>query len=533
MERCTFNQTKQEVNESIAKYAARLKKLALHCNYTNLKEALRDQFVVGIRDQETRVTLFKTANQDFDGALKEAIARESAVKNATGSIKTLEKKGTQQEVFALKHSTHRKKTSGEFKANKSIAERSKGNNQGIPNDNSTSGARYYCCGKPNHKANVCRHRFRSCNFCERKGHLEAACRAKASNTTKPAVKFLENTTKDEESEKAGNNLYGHDFFPLRIRNVHAQLNNMYADTNGKDSEPMMIELFINRKKLPMEVDTGTFVTVISEKEKNENFANLEIKETSVYLRGYDSKVLEPIGKLENLTVAFKNKQRKLDCFVLPGAGPPLIGRQWLSAFGCWPLSIVETNNTELSMNKLNIDDISETIFHRYKELFGPTPGLFNRGKAKIYLKDKVKPCALKARHVPHALKPLIEQEINRLVKCGHLVSVESSEWATPIVPVIKNDGHVRICGDFKLTLNSHIIVDKYPLHKIDDIFAVLQGGEKLSQLDLSHAYMQIPVEKSCQEYLTIVTHWGYFGTQRCRRESHQGRVTFKRKWMIV
>ena len=78
--------------------------------------------------------------------------------------------------------------------------------------------------------------------------------------------------------------------------------------------------------------------------------------------------------------------------------------------------------------------------------------------------------------MPHALKFKVEKEIERLVSLGHLKPVNVSEWATPIVSVLNGNGEVRICGDFKLTLNPNVIIDKYPLHTIDDIFAKLQGG---------------------------------------------------------
>nr|XP_012152452.1 PREDICTED: uncharacterized protein K02A2.6-like [Megachile rotundata] len=129
---------------------------------------------------------------------------------------------------------------------------------------------------------------------------------------------------------------------------------------------------------------------------------------------------------------------------------------------------------------------------------------------KIHLRDDARSVAMKCRHVAHALKPLIEKEINRLVSLGHLEPIEVSEWATPIVPVFKSNGDIRICGDFKLTVNPYIIVDKYPLHTIDEIFTSLQGGVIFSELDLKHAYMQFPVAKECLPLLTIVTHKGLF-----------------------
>ena len=42
-----------------------------------------------------------------------------------------------------------------------------------------------------------------------------------------------------------------------------------------------------------------------------------------------------------------------------------------------------------------------------------------------------------------------------------------------IVTVLKKDGTVRICGDYKLTVNQASKADSYPLPKIDDLFASL------------------------------------------------------------
>ncbi|XP_023313900.1 uncharacterized protein K02A2.6-like [Trichogramma pretiosum] len=126
------------------------------------------------------------------------------------------------------------------------------------------------------------------------------------------------------------------------------------------------------------------------------------------------------------------------------------------------------------------------------------------------MRDDVRPIALKCRHVALALKPLVEKEIEKLISLKHLKPVQISEWATPIVPVLKGNGEIRICGDFKLTLNPNIIIDKYPLHSIDDIFAKLQGGVHFSELDLKHSYMQFPVDEESSNLLTIVTHKGLY-----------------------
>ena len=38
-----------------------------------------------------------------------------------------------------------------------------------------------------------------------------------------------------------------------------------------------------------------------------------------------------------------------------------------------------------------------------------------------------------------------------------------SDWAAPIIPVLKPDGSIRICGNYKVTVNKAAKQDMYPL----------------------------------------------------------------------
>lgn len=78
------------------------------------------------------------------------------------------------------------------------------------------------------------------------------------------------------------------------------------------------------------------------------------------------------------------------------------------------------------------------------------------------------------------------------------------------MPVMKPDGSVRICGDYKLTVNQVVELNKYPLPKVDELFSTLSGGKFFTKLDLSQAYLQLPVEKGSRKFLTINTHRGLF-----------------------
>ena len=79
-----------------------------------------------------------------------------------------------------------------------------------------------------------------------------------------------------------------------------------------------------------------------------------------------------------------------------------------------------------------------------------------------------------------------------------------------IVPILKSDGSVGICGDYRLTVNQASKVAQYPLPRRGDIHVKLAGGQSFEELDLSHAYEQIKLDDQSQEICTINTHKGLF-----------------------
>jgi len=69
--------------------------------------------------------------------------------------------------------------------------------------------------------------------------------------------------------------------------------------------------------------------------------------------------------------------------------------------------------------------------------------------------------------------------------------------------VPKADGAVRICRDYKVTVDSALDVDQYPLPHLADPMASLTGGQKFSKIDLTSAYQQMVLEKESRQYVTI------------------------------
>jgi hypothetical protein len=111
------------------------------------------------------------------------------------------------------------------------------------------------------------------------------------------------------------------------------------------------------------------------------------------------------------------------------------------------------------------------------------------------------------------LRKTVEDELDRFIAEGVSEPVDSMvtpiKWASPIVVAIKSSGAVRICGDFKVTINPHIVADKYPLPRFKEIASNLKGCKFSSVIDLRDAYLQLLVAEQSRKYFTVVTHRGY------------------------
>ena len=154
------------------------------------------------------------------------------------------------------------------------------------------------------------------------------------------------------------------------------------------------------------------------------------------------------------------------------------------------------------------------MLKKYPEVFEEGLGTFKATKAKIVVDQSANPKYCKARPVPYAIKDKIEKELKRLEEEGTIEQITFSEWAAPIVSIVKEDQTVRICGDYRVTVNAVSKLDNYPIPKAEDLFTTYGGGEKFTKLDLSQAYQQLPLEDDSKNYTTINTHRGLFQYNR-------------------
>ena len=252
---------------------------------------------------------------------------------------------------------------------------------------------------------------------------------------------------------------------------------VYMVGKSSTTKPIHVEVRINGKPLSMEVDTGA---AVSYKRLKQVLPRIKIRKTTVVLRTYTSEVIPVRGEVQ-VNVTYGNQRKKFTLYVTRDEGPCLLGREWLTSIRLdWKMiGLADMNTSQAQLHKM---------LKHYEEVFRDELGTMRKVKAEIKLKESATPKFHHPCTVPFALKGAIEQELNRLEEKEILIKVSHSDWAAPIVPIPKKDGKVRVCGDYKVTVNSSLDVDQYPLPKSDDLFATLANRKTFSKLDLSHAY---------------------------------------------
>ncbi|VVC30371.1 Hypothetical protein CINCED_3A000031 [Cinara cedri] len=130
--------------------------------------------------------------------------------------------------------------------------------------------------------------------------------------------------------------------------------------------------------------------------------------------------------------------------------------------------------------------------------------MVNSAKTKVAIEVETSACAsvinktayrqLFNNFLLNKFKDKVNLKIDSLVESKILEPIKFSEWASPIVIVLKQNENLRICIDSKvrLTINKMIKTEHYPLPRADELFASLVDCKIFCVLDLM-AYQQLNV----------------------------------------
>ena len=108
----------------------------------------------------------------------------------------------------------------------------------------------------------------------------------------------------------------------------------------------------------------------------------------------------------------------------------------------------------------------------------------------------------------------MEEQLESMIEEGILTPVETAEWATPLVPIIKSDGKLRICADYRSTINKWVMDEVYSLPRVEEVFSKLHKGQYFTKLDLCQAYNQFELDDEAKKLLVWSTHKGLMQMNR-------------------
>ena len=440
-----------------------------------MEEIIRDRLVCGVNHDGIQQRLLSEKNLSFKNAFDLAQAIEADEKNNK----------------ILKNSSA---NSPELHYSSSGLPVVEGGAKRLASKKSTP--KCYRCGGP-HLAPVCKFKDTICRCCKKKGHLAKVCRSKSDITiAKPNPGHKKNLYMQDDQ-------VDHDGVQECVQASVQDLYGMFPVCTTS-CQPMVLDVSINRIHVDMELDTGASLSILSEKTYQDIAQQTDIsplEESQVTLKTYTGEVIKVLG-ITKVNARYDAQEQRLCIHVVKGEGPDLMGRDWLDHF---TVTLGEVNHLAQSWESL------QSMLNQHADVFNDNRGCMQGHVVKLHLKPDVKPRFLKPRTVPYILKKKVEDELDRLTNLGIISPVTSSQWAAPIVPVMKKSGVVRICGDFKTTINQ---AESYPLPRIEELFSNMSGGKYFSKLDLANAYLQIPVEEGSREYLTINTHKGLFQYNR-------------------
>jgi hypothetical protein len=480
-ERFKFFKRDQKEGESPTDYICELKHLANSCNFGEfLQSALRDRFVCGLRRESFQKQLLEISDLTFERACTMATSHEL----------------TEDKVHILQGS-HIQKV---FQPSRSKSKSSQPSRQ-KREEKKKIVAQCKHCGR-RHEEDSCPAKTWKCFHCNKTGHTSRVCRdAKPAESPSPSysrrdsnrghsvkqVDVGKSTVVDEE----------HEGFDISSVKAVSQSSVM----------PVIVKLIVENSNLTMEVDSRAVCSIIPDELYQQHFNHVRLCKSKLQLSTPLGERFQVVGEIQ-VSVTQVDKRHQLPLVVVHATRlTPLLGRPWLDV-------LVPDWRSRLSVGQVHCvgryesDRLASEIRSDFPTVFAKVGPPIRGYVAEIVVNPEVSPIFHKEYSVPYAISEAVQAELSRLVESGTLERVKESKWASPLVVARKKDGSVRLCADFKVTLNKVVDTEYYALPLLDDIFASLAGGQVFSVLDLKDAYLQLPVAEASKQYLTINTGQG-------------------------
>lgn len=328
-----------------------------------------------------------------------------------------------------------------------------------------------------------------CTFCNRRGHEESVCRLK--RITCYICKEL-----------------GHKVSACPNRSNTVQVCNKSDNTRA-----MQKMITLNGLKWNALIDTGSDVSIVKQNIFDQIQPKPTLRSVNIKLSGVGNGSFVTLGAAD-LSVIIDSALYKIEMFVVRKEDTQsdiIIGNNFLANHKVViEKGVVSIYKPEQEMYNINIEDNTpvwpsevQTLISNYK----PSDTVVTEIQTEIILKDDSR-----VYHNPRRLAPseksIVDKQIDSWLQDG-IISVSSSEYASPILLTRKKDGSMRLCVDYR-KLNRIIIKERFPFPNMEEQLDKLQEGRYFSTLDLENGFFHVPVEKGSRKYTAFCCHKGIF-----------------------
>lgn len=486
-------QIAKKPTEDFTAYAARVNKA---CEDFHLKTMTVDEFkcliyILGLNSHD-ELDIRSRLHSKLDADPKEQTTLAHLAEEAARliNVKHDTQLGTKNEhgVLAVSKAPHKYKP------------KPNGNKRGEP------APKYPCwrCGAM-HFTKDCTFTKHTCKKCSKVGHKEGYCAVWNSKSKGAIPKTNVITIDGNNSRSAVNSANEH----AALLGTADQLSINICQSNGSRKQ---VSVKFNNNLIRFQLDTGSDLTIITKRDW-ELIGSPPLEPVRFNAVDAQNNPMPLLGSFKS-AVQLNEMQRIGECFV-SATDTNLLGAPWLTLFDLWDKAPTSyCHQVSEKPPRFSAEQFTEKLKEDFADVFSNTLGRCEMLAARLHLKPGASPVFRPKRQVPFRIISRVDEELERLQMAGIISPVDHSDFAAPIVIVQKANGGLRICADYSTGLNKSLLPHEYPIPTPDSIFANLANCAIFSQVDLSDAYLQIPVDDEARKMLTINTHRGLFSFNR-------------------
>ncbi|XP_058816871.1 uncharacterized protein K02A2.6-like [Topomyia yanbarensis] len=460
-ERHLLRAMKQEELEPFEEYVFRVQDQANRCAFTDIDDMIVDQIIEGCKSSDLR---------------KRLLTEDTTLRDLITLGKTLEEVQRQTRQYE-RHPT----TICEMP----IVQRITDQKSRAPNSDQKSSKKCYNCNRYGHFAREtekCAARDFACFNCGTKGHFKVCCRKRKKNETdfhKPSAQ------------------------PKRVLAITENHENNKAVFFVEDKElNEVLHMKIGGVEVALLIDSGSPANIINA-QTFEFIKNNKAHILNERIPDRDDMRLKPFASDENIAFSHVFEAE----IMIPGADSgiwshilvaPLGQTNLLSKSTAFALGVLKIGYNINQISQENpVDNLSE---------FPKVPNV----TLKIQVDGNVQPIAQAARRFPIAMEADVETEIQELLQKNIIERAEGPlTWVSPLVPIRKSNGRLRMCVDMR-AVNRAVRRENYPIPNIDAAIASVRKVSKLSKIDLETAYYHFELDRESRNVTTFVARSGVY-----------------------